>query len=171
MAAWPEFRLDRLLGGLTARGVDFVVIGGVAATVHGSAHITRDLDIRYSTEPANLEALGAALGDLGARLRGVEDDVDFVPDARTLKDTQVLTLETREGWLDLLAEPAGGPPYEKLRKRADRIEFKGLTLLVASIDDLIAMKSAAGRDRDMVAVEELKLIRRLRKRVKPDTAG
>lgn len=169
MAAWPEFRLDRLLERLTARGVDFVVIGGIAATVHGSAHITRDLDICYSTEPANLEALGAALVELRARLRGVEDDVDFVPDTATLKVTQVLTLETREGWLDLIAEPAGGPPYEKLRKRADRIEFKGLTLLVASIDDLIAMKSAAGRDRDVVAVEELKLIRRLRKRVKPDT--
>lgn len=162
MASWPEFSPVRLLERLAASGADFVVVGGFAAVAHGSTRLTNDLDISYSTEAANLEALGRALVDLRGRLRGVPDDVPFVPDGRTLRHTRVATLDTDEGPLDLLAEPAGAPEYSALRRRAERLDLSGVEVLVASIDDLMAMKRAAGRPKDTLDLEELEAIVRLR---------
>ena len=164
MANWPEFRLGALLRRLVAHGVDFVVVGAVALIGHGSARNTRDLDICYATDPANLEALGAAMVELGARLRGASDDVPFVPDARTLRRTTILTLEAPDGWIDLLVSPAGAPAYAELRNRAERVTFEGMAILIASLDDLEAMKRAAGRPQDLIDLEEIEVIRRLRNR-------
>jgi predicted nucleotidyltransferase len=160
---WPEFRPRPLLERLVAGQVDFVVIGGLAAVVHGSAAITRDLDITYSSDPENLDRLGSVLVSLDARLRGVTDDVPFVPDGRTLRRTRVLTLDTAEGRLDLLAQPDGSPAFERLRERAWRADLDSVEVQVASLDDLIAMKKAAGRPKDLVAVEELEAIQRLQR--------
>jgi predicted nucleotidyltransferase len=71
---------------------------------------------------------------------------------------------TDEGELDVLARPAGSPGYEALRRNADRYDVDGFSVLVASIDDLIAMKQAAGRTKDLAAVEELEAIKRLQPR-------
>lgn len=163
MAEWPEFRPQELLRRLVAGDVDFVVVGGIAAVVHGSAAITRDLDITYAPDTDNLERLGRVLVSLDARLRGVTDDIPFVPDGRTLHRTRVLTLDTPDGWLDLLAQPDGSPIYEQLVARALQTEVAGVTVRVASLDDLIAMKKAAGRPKDLVAVEELEAIQRLQR--------
>jgi predicted nucleotidyltransferase len=163
VAQWPELRLESLLRKLTAHGVDFVVVGGIAVIAHGSARVTRDLDICYATDQANLDALGAAMVELGARLRGVPDPVPFVPDGRTLRRTQILTLATDDGWIDLLAAPSGAPPYAQLRDRADRVIIGDVAIRVAALDDLEAMKRAAGRPRDLLDVEELEAIRRLRR--------
>jgi predicted nucleotidyltransferase len=163
IAEWPEFRPTALLRRLTEAGVDFVVIGGLAAVAHGSATITRDLDITYAPDPANLDRLRRVLVALDARLRGVTEDVPFVPDGRTLKRTRVLTLDTQEGRLDLLAEPDGSPVYRHLRERAERWDIAGVEVHIASLDDLIAMKKAAGRPKDLVSVEELEAIKRLRR--------
>ena len=89
MENWPDFNPEALLRRLVAHGVDFVIVGGMAMVLHGSARLTRDLDICYSVDPANLEALGAAMVKLGARLRGVSEDLPFVPDARTLRRTTI----------------------------------------------------------------------------------
>ena len=70
-------------------------------------------------------------------------------------------METVAGELDILARPAGSSGYESLRRRADRFDLGGFSVLVASIDDLIAMKLAAGRAKDRVAVDELQAIKRL----------
>jgi hypothetical protein len=147
--------------------VDFVVVGAVALIGHGSARNTRDLDICYATDQANLEALGAAMVELGARLRGVPDDVPFVPDAETLRRTSILTLESPDGWIDLLVSPAGAPAYRELRGRAERVTFDGIAILIASLDDLEAMKRAAGRPQDIIDLEEIEVIRRLRRRRTP----
>lgn len=164
VAEWPDFEPEPLLERLTARGVDFVVVGGIAAILHGSARITHDLDICYATDPANLEALGSVLVELEGRLKGVDEPVPFVPDARTLRDVELLTLKTSLGELDVLARPAGAPPYAALRRRAERVDLGRVTVLVASIEDLLAMKRAAGRPKDLADVEELEAIRRLRGR-------
>jgi hypothetical protein len=163
VASWPEFRPSQLLHALVARGVDFVVIGGYAAIAHGSAQLTRDLDICFARDPVNLRALGAALVELEARPRGVDDpeDLPFVPDERTLQGVQLLTLDTREGPLDVQSEPDGAPGYATLRRRAERVEVAGVRVLVASLDDLKTMKQAAGRPKDLVVLEELEAIRRL----------
>lgn len=142
-------------------GIDFVVIGGFAAIAHGSVQVTRDLDICYSPDAPNLEALGRGLVGLGARLRGVAEDVPFVPDGATLRRTRVLTLETAEGPLDILADPAGTPGYEILSQRAIEVPVAGVIVRVASLEDLLAMKRASGRPKDLLAVEELEAIARL----------
>ena len=92
-----ELRADELLQRLVARGVDFVVIGGIAAILHGSSRATFDLDICFATDEPNLRSLGEVLVGLDARLKGVDDAVPFVPDAETLRRVEVLTLETAAG--------------------------------------------------------------------------
>lgn len=170
MASWPDFRPTTLIGVLVRAGVDFVVIGGVAVVIQASPRFTRDLDISYATDTANLARLGALLVALDARLRGVEDDVPFAPDARTLRHTQMLTLSTRDGDLDLLVDPPGSPGYAALRRHADIVDLDGDSVRIASLEDLIEMKRAAGRPQDEVDIESLEAARsRLRgTRHKPD---
>jgi len=158
---WPDFEPTALLEALAEHAVDFVVIGGIAAIAHGSARLTQDLDISYATNSDNLKALGRALRSLNARLRGVDEDVPFIPDEHTLRRSSLLTLDTRAGPLDLLAEPPGAPAYEELRKQASRITLGSRPVLIASIDDLVAMKLKAGRPIDLADVEALDAIRRL----------
>lgn len=157
-----ELRLGSLLRRLTEAGVDFVVVGGVAVVLQAAPRFTKDLDICYATAPDNLDRLGEVLIEIEAMLRGVEEDLPFIPDGRTLRQTQILTLSTREGNLDLLVCPDGSPDYEQLRNRADPMELDGLTVSVASIEDLIAMKRAAGRPQDLLDLESLEIARRRR---------
>ena len=167
MSDRPPLRADEILRRLVERGVDFVVIGGIAAVIQGSARNTFDLDICLATEDANLAALGDVLTALGARLKGVDEDVPFVPDARTLRQVELLTLVTSLGELDVLGRPPGAPPYRDLRRHADRYDLGGFNVSVASVDDLIAMKQAAGRAKDLLDIEELEAIKRLRHRHTP----
>ena len=162
MAKWPEFSPTALLKALTAHNVDFVVIGGIAMVLHGSARVTRDLDIAYSPSPSNLTALGEALTELGATLRGVDEELPFVPDDRTLRRTELLCLATPSGPIDVLVAPPGAPAYRMLKKRADRFDVAGVTVLVASLEDLEVMKRTADRPKDRVDLEEIDVIRRLR---------
>ncbi len=137
-----------------------MLIGGFAAVAHGSPRLTQDLDVTYATGQGNLEALGSALTELDARLRGVDEEVPFVPDAATLRRTGLLTLETSAGALDLFAAPPGAPSYATLRRRAERLDLGGFLVLVASIEDLVAMKETTGRAKDRADIEELTAIRR-----------
>jgi len=162
----PPLSADEILRRLVERGVDFVVIGGIAGVLHGSARNMFDLDICFATDDANLAALGDVLMALDARLKGGEDDVPFVPDARTLRGIELLTLVTSLGELDVLARPAGAPAYRDLRRNADRYDLGGFNVSVASVDDLIAMKQAAGRAKDLLDIEELEAIKRLRGRAR-----
>lgn len=157
----PDFLPERLFAALNDGGVDYVVIGGIAAQAHGSAQFTGDADVCYAPDGANLDRLGRTLVALDARLRGVADDVPFVPDGATLRRVQVLTLNTPYGSLDVLAAPSGSPGYEALAAAAIRVDWDGVAIKVASLRDLIAMKKAAGRPKDLVAVEELEAIQRL----------
>ncbi len=157
----PEFRPLELLARLVEGGVDFVIVGGYAMVVHGSAAITRDLDVCYAADQPNLDRLGTTLIALEAGLSGVAEAVPFVPDGRTLRRTQILTLVTSAGRLDLLRAPDGAPGYAVLAERALRVELEEMTIKVASLEDLIAMKRAAGRPKDLLAVEELEAIQRI----------
>ena len=156
----PALRLHNLLSRLTEAEIDFVIVGGVAVVLQASPRLTRDLDICYATGHDNLERLGGVLVELRAMLRGVEEDLPFSPDARTLRRTQILTLTTSEGNIDLLVDPDGSPGYAALHRRADRMDLDGLTVAVASVEDLIAMKRAAGRPQDLVDLESLEIARR-----------
>jgi hypothetical protein len=162
-AVWPEFRLEAMLGALSAAEVDYIVIGGVAMVMHGSARFTRDLDIVFAPDPDNLERLGRVLIEIDAELRGVEDDLPFTPDASTLSRVELLTLVTSLGWLDVHRRPAGAPPYRTLKRRAETVLIDEHEVLVAAPADLQAMKRAAGRPVDLNDLEYLEAIIRLRK--------
>jgi Nucleotidyl transferase AbiEii toxin, Type IV TA system len=165
--AWfdqPNLRVRALLSRFIDAEVDFVVIGGVAVIMQGAPRFTKDLDICYSTDTANLDHLGRVLVSLKATLRGVEDDVPFIPDGRTLRHTQILTLHTPEGNLDLLVRPDGSPAFKSLKARANEMRLDGLVVPVASVPDLMAMKRAAGRPQDLVDLETLEIIRRRKRR-------
>lgn len=157
-----DFDVRGLLRALASHGVDFVVIGGIAAVYHGSARLTADLDVTFSTQTPNLVRLGRALESLNTRLRGAEDVTGFVPDASTLRKVEVLTLSTDLGPLDVLGRPAGAPQYSVLRERASVLTVDEFTVRVADVEDLIAMKRAAGRRKDDEDVAELEAILRLR---------
>lgn len=154
-----EFSPARLLAELTDAGVDYVVIGTVAARLFGSPAITLDLDICYARDETNLEALVAALRALNARLRGVADDVPFRLDARTIRAGDTFTFSTDAGDLDVLGTPSGTGGYEDLVRTAERFDVDGVEVLAASIDDLIRMKRAAGRPKDLIHVEILGALR------------
>jgi predicted nucleotidyltransferase len=164
-AEWPELDVEQILRSLTAAGVDFVVVGGIAMMLLGSARLTRDLDICFGPGEGNLQALGGVLLELDARLRGIDDEVPFVPDAATLRNIQLLTLTTSAGWLDVHRALEGAPRYETLRRNAERFDIGGLSVLVAAPNDMLAMKQAAGRPVDLADIEELKAIKRLRRRL------
>jgi hypothetical protein len=160
---FSDLDVEEMLRRLTEAGVDFIVVGGIAVILHGFPRLTRDLDIAFAGDPVNLGTLGEVLVALDAKLRGVEDPVPFVPDERTLDGVDLLTLTTSAGWLDVHKRLEGAPTYEKLRARAERVKLDGFSVLVASLDDLIAMKRTAGRPVDLTDIEALEAIKRLRK--------
>ena len=154
----PAFDPIEVFRVLDRHAVRVVVIGGIAGRLWGSPTVTNDLDVCYAREPANLEALAAALVDLEARLRGVPEDVPFVPDGPTLKAGDHFTLVTRAGNLDCLGTSAGLPGFDPLWRTATRMDVGGFTVRVAALRDLIAMKLAAGRPKDLIEVEVLRAL-------------
>lgn len=165
MADVPDlYRPAALVQALVQGGVDFVIVGGVAVILQAMPRFTKDLDICYSTEQDNLDALGSVLVALEARLRGIPETVPFVPDGRTLRQTQIMCLTTPVGDIDLLVNPDGAPSYNTLRRHADVMELGGQSVRIASIEDMLAMKRAAGRPQDLVDLESLEASRRQRRR-------
>ena len=144
---------------LDEHGVHHVVIGGIAAATHGSPTVTGDLDVCYSRESENLDRLASALRALDARLRGAPDDVVVPLDGPTLAAGDHFTFVTRLGDFDCMATPPGVTGYDELRANALEVDVDGLTAAIASIDDLIRMKRAAGRPKDRVEVEILGALR------------
>jgi hypothetical protein len=149
----------RILEVLVRHGVRFVLIGGLAASIRGSPSVTYDLDIGYDRRADNLDRLAAALGELGARLREADEDISFPPDAETLAAGDHFTFTTDAGSLDCLGTPAGTQGFDDLVTGATLADLEGLQVLVASIDDLIRMKRAAGRPKDRVEIEILGALR------------
>lgn len=138
--------------------VDCILIGGVAAQVHGSSYVTNDLDICYARDPANLERLAVALKTLNARLRGAPPEVPFVLDASTLRNGLNFTFVTDAGDLDLLGEVSGVGVYADALQSAVVHELFGYRFAVLSLEKLITSKRAAGRAKDLLVLPELEAI-------------
>jgi hypothetical protein len=158
-----ELRYDFLdaIETLLKHRVRFVVIGGIAARLRGSTSITEDVDVCYARDDENHKRVVLALKELHARLRGAPEDVPFLLDTKTLRMGNSFTFITDAGSLDILGNPSGIPGgYEELDRGADKISLTGgLEVKVASIDDLIRMKRAAGRPKDLIEVEVLGALR------------
>jgi len=155
----PAFDPLSALRTLLEHEVRFVLIGGYAGALRGSPVITGDLDICYARDDADLERLADALRELDAGLRGAPPDVPFLLDARTLRAGDHFTFSTSAGPLDCLGTPAGTKGFPDLDARATDEVVDGITIRVASIDDLIRMKRAAGRPKDRIALEWLSALR------------
>ena len=156
------FDPERLLRVLATHRVRFVLIGGLAGRVWGSPTVTNDLDLCYARDRKNLERLASVLRELSASLRGVREEVPFLIDAETLERGDHFTLSTAAGNLDLLGHPAGSVGFEGLARAATSMQLAGTKVLVADLDDLIAMKRAAGRPKDRVELEILAALRQER---------
>jgi hypothetical protein len=161
MSELQRFRPDVILQALIAHEVQFIVIGGLAAQAHGSPSLTGDLDVCYARDGENLARLAATLRELVAVRRGLPADAPKLPplDMRTLRAGGLFTLVTSAGDLDLLANPDPDLDYERLRSTAVTTTVAGQPVRVASLDDLIAMKRAAGRPKDRIELEILGALR------------
>jgi hypothetical protein len=153
-----EFDPYSILRVLEERGVEYVVIGGLAATLRGSPHVTTDVDITPSRSLKNLARLSAALDELGARIRveGVPDGVPFGHDAESLSRIGILNMTTDHGDLDITLVPAGTAGFEDLARDATAMELRGLKIRVASLIDVIRSKEAAGRPKDALTLPTLR---------------
>ncbi len=149
----------RLLGALHGGGVDCIVVGGLAATIHGSARLTQDVDVSYARSEANLERVVRALGPLEPYLRGAPPGLPFEWSLATLRAGLNFTLTTSAGDLDLLGEIPGGGTYEELLPDTVPVELFGHDVRCLDLDALIRTKRAAGRVRDLEAIAELQALR------------
>lgn len=160
MTQAPDF--ETLLEALARTGVRYVLIGGVAMRLHGSSQVTDDLDVLYSRDVDNLEALARALETYHPRLRGAPDDLPFRWDARTLRAGMNFTLMTDIGAVDLLGQAPGAGNFEALLAGATHLQVGELDVPVASLEHLISMKRAADRPKDRLHLMELEALRLLR---------
>jgi hypothetical protein len=154
-----DFDPLRIFETLNRHRVRYVLIGGFAGKLHGSPALTVDVDVCYARDQGNLERLVAALSELNPILRGAPANLPFRLDTRTIRNGDSFTLVTEAGDLDILATPSGTGGYEELARNAVRMDLGSLEVDVASLDDLIAMKRAAGRARDRAHLEILGALR------------
>lgn len=156
-----HFDPERIFEALTNSNVRFVLIGGMAAILHGDAGVTMDIDIAPAYDTENLDRLAKVLRGLHARIRaeGAPNGLPFDCSGeflRNLGPDGILNLTTRYGDVDLAFTPSGTEGFEDLKKDTVTISATGVSLLVASLADVIRSKSAADRDKDRRALPRLR---------------
>ncbi len=165
-----DYRPDAILAVLHRHEVRYVLIGGFAAVLRGSAVPTYDVDIVPEPSAENLARLSAALRDLDARVRvdGMAGGLAFDHDADSLAQLSVLNLVTTAGDLDVAMRPTGLSDFAAWDRDATDIVVLGVPTRLASLDDVIRSKEAAGRDKDVLA---LPMLRALAARLRRDASG
>ena len=149
---------NALLRLLTENKVEFIIVGGAAATAHGAARLTLDLDIVYNRSSQNIVRIVSALTPIAPYLRGAPPGLPFDWSVETIQKGLNFTLTTKLGALDLLGEIVGGGGYEQLRSETIKIEVGGVQCLCLGLERLIEVKRAAGRPKDLEVIAELQQI-------------
>jgi predicted nucleotidyltransferase len=150
----PAF--DELLRRLVAADVQFVVVGGLAVGAWGVVRGTKDVDVVIASEPENLKRLAEVAIAAGGHVQEGEALLGTpISIASALAGGEQVAIETDLGRLDVVQGLDGIPSYEELQSRAVEAEILGVTVAVCSIEDLRAMKQAAGRTRDLADLEDL----------------
>jgi predicted nucleotidyltransferase len=150
---------------LNDEGVEFVIVGGVAARLYGSTRLTHDVDVVPNLTPHSWRKTVECIWEMGGRPR-IPESMESIADVRnvqtwiTEKGMQALNFRSEDGYveIDLLVAESGR--FNSLKERATAVEFRGKTYLIAAVDDLIAMKRAAGRPQDLLDIQELEEIRK-----------
>jgi len=150
--------LERALQELHRGGVEFIIVGGAAATIHGSARVTQDLELVYARTPENIARLAAALAPHSPYLRGAPPGLPFRWDAETIRRGLNFTLTTTLGDLDLLGGIVGGGGYADLLSHSQVVKLSGSEYRCLGLARLIHVKRAAGRPKDLEAVAELEAL-------------
>jgi predicted nucleotidyltransferase len=150
---------SQLLSRLADAGLDFVIVGGFAATTHGSAYLTKDVDICLVLSDENIARLRDALTGLNPRHRMTPQKLSFLTHPPAGQSLQNIYLQTDLGIIDVLTSVLGVGDFANLRSRAEDIEVDGRIFHVISLDDLITAKEAMGREKDLLTAKELKAIR------------
>jgi hypothetical protein len=161
MADLTPYRPDVMLEVLERHEVRYVVIGGLAAELHGSPYITRDVDVTPSRERDNFVKLAAALRELEAKLRVPDLDypVEVPLDEHSFDQGTTWTYVTKHGYLDIALLPDGTRGYEDLRRAATRERLTDtLEVSVAALADVIRSKEAAGREKDRAVLPILRQV-------------
>lgn len=148
----------RLIEALATKNVKFVIVGEIAAYLHGAARFTFDLDICYERSEDNLKALSFALSEFRPRLRGknLPDKLSFHLDVKTLQTGLNFTLQTDMGPLDLLGEIISVGEYPEALKESEEYEIYGFSCKVLNLDALIRNKRSTGATRTLPALLSLK---------------
>jgi hypothetical protein len=148
----PErlFDPERMLEVLERRGVDYVLIGGLAGVLHGSPAVTFDTDVCAARDRGNLDRLAAALREMKARIRTDAEPagLPFTCDASFLSTMNLVNLKTKFGDFDISFEPAGFDGYDELAVHSVDLAVGGVTVKVASLADVIRSKETANRPKD-----------------------
>lgn len=148
---------ETLFRALGRHAVEYVLIGGLAANLHGSPLVTNDADICPRRTRQNLERLTAALRELDAPIRTVTepDGLPFACDAEFFEHMKMVNMQTRAGEFDISFEPAAFSGYEELAQHAVDIEVFGVPVHVAALRDIITSKETANRLKDQAALPHL----------------
>jgi hypothetical protein len=150
--------LEQIVPALVAAGIDFILIGGKAAILFGSARVTFDTDIVYDRGKANLERIAEFLKPHEPYLRGAPPGLPFVLDVPALRNGLNFTLTTKLGDLDLLGEVVGGGGYRDLLPHTFVVEAFGVKFRCVDLPTLIKLKRAAGRPKDLESIAELQAL-------------
>ena len=164
MSEIAPFDPGLLMAALGRHKVNFVLIGALAARLYGFPRLTADADITPASDKPNLERLAAALNELDAKVytESVPEGLAFDCSAASLARARMWNLVTSAGRLDIAFEPAGVKGYDDLKKDAERFEAFGVRFFVASLDDIIRSKEAAGRPKDLDDVAILRAMKRMK---------
>jgi len=151
--------LQRLLERLDDAGIEFVLVGGYAAVLHGSSALTRDVDVCAVLTPENIEKLRGAFRDDHPVHRLSVLRHSFFDEPRPGIALNHLYLHTDLGTLDLLSSITGVGDFERVARDAVDIDLFGRRVRAISLDDLIAAKETLGREKDLLVAKELRAVR------------
>lgn len=150
MASGAAFDPARVFAVLATHGVDYVLVGALAARLQGFPRLTADVDVTPDSSPDNLERLAAALRTLDVRVftDSVPEGLSFDCSAETLGRAAMWNLITSAGRVDVIFTPAGSEGFDDLRAGAERFVLDGQPLYAASLRDILRLKEAANRPQD-----------------------
>jgi hypothetical protein len=154
--------LSQLLQRLADSQLDFVIVGGFAGVLHGSALVTRDLDICAVLTPENIERLRGTLKDLDPRHRMTPQRLSFLKVPAIGESVDNLYLQTDWGIVDILSSILGLGDFESIKANSEIIEVAGKECRLISLPDLVRAKESMGRDKDILAAKELRAIAAMR---------